>query len=474
MNKLFLFLFLLTTFPLFSQNKIFVQAVHISGNQRTKESVITREMTFHIGDSLEINKLSEIIDRNHQNIYNLGLFNVVKLLPDTSQKVLILTIELKERWYIFPNAGATLEERGSYDVLQKIIDKDLRSQLFHRLSVYGLVGWRNVTGRNNTLAVFGQVGFSNRFTLFYTHPWLFPKQKTDFSVIAQYVERKELIYNTINGKVQWGRVSNEPLQTQYALSVSLRKRFTVFKSLYAQLGYQYHHFSDSIANFNSEYITNQRFTEHYPSLTLVFQNDKRDIKAYPLKGWRYRFFGRFNGYLPNSTSNFVKLGASWAHFVPIYKRWYFAYNVQNIITLGKKIPYYEKNFLWIDRQDIPDFYNELRGFEQYAADAANIFIQKAEFRYAIFPRKMLHIKQIPFKKFQDMPLGLFLTAFADGGYMTDNTFNNNDNFLKNKYLYGYGVGLNAHVIYDLTGRFEVSYNSFGQFHFNMHALIPIK
>lgn len=473
MNKLFLFLFFLSTFPLFSQNKIFVQSIHISGNSRTKENVITREMTFQVGDSLEISKLNGIIERNHQNIYNLGLFNIVKLLPDTTQNVLILTIELKERWYIFPKGGATLEERGSYDVLQKLLDKDQHSQLFHRLSVLGLVGWRNVTGRNNTLTLGAQLGFSKRFSLIYNHPWLFPKQKTDFSVMAQYIERKELIYNTIDGKVQWGR-AEKSLQTQYALSIALRKRFTVFQSLYAQLGYQYYHFSDSIAKFNPEYITNQHFVEKYPTLTLVFQDDKRDIKAYPLKGWRYRIFGRFNGYIPGSTANFIKLGATWAHFVPLHKRWYFAYNIQNIITLGKKIPYYEKNFLWIDRQDIPDFYNELRGFEQYSADASNIFIQKAEFRYALTTRRMIHIKQIPFSKFQDMPLGLFLTAFADGGYMTDNTFNNNDNFLKNKYLYAYGLGINAHLIYDLTGRLEASYNSLGQFHFNIHALVPIK
>lgn len=474
MNKLFICFLLFFPLTIFSQPKIWVENILISGNQRTHKSVITREMTFHVGDSLEINKLTEIIDRNHQNIYNLGLFNVVRLKLDTTNKNLVLSIELKERWYIFPNGGATLEERGSYDVIQKIIDKDQRPQLFHRLSLYGLVGWRNVTGRNNTLSLFGQVGFSNRFAVTYTHPWLFPKQNTDFSILAQYIERKELIYNTVDGKVQWGRTSNEPLQTQYALSIALRKRFTVFKSLFAQVGYQYYHFSDSIANFNAEYITNQRFTEHYPTLTLVFQNDKRDIKAYPLKGWRYRIMGKFSGYLPYSSSSFMKLGATWAHFVPLSKRWYFAYNLHNVITLGKKIPYYEKNFLWIDRQDLPDFYNELRGFELYAADAANIFIQKAEFRYALFPRKMIHVKQIPFRKFQDMPLGMFLTAFADGGYLTDNTFNNNDNFLKNKYLYGYGVGLNAHIIYDLTGRLEVSHNSLGQWHFNIHALVPIK
>ena len=73
-----------------------------------------------------------------------------------------------------------------------------------------------------------------------------------------------------------------------------------------------------------------------------------------------------------------------------------------------------------------------------------------------------------------MPIGIYLAGFFDSAYVWDYSLNNQDNYLKNKVLYGYGMGVHVISVYDLLGRFEVSRNHFGQVHFNVHAIVPIK
>ena len=107
MKRLYsLFFFFIGIFSfLFSQQKVYLQQIDIEGNKRTKASVILREMTIHIGDSLEKDNLSAILLRNQQNIYNLSLFNLVKIDSVLAENRLSLKILVRERWYIFSDGG---------------------------------------------------------------------------------------------------------------------------------------------------------------------------------------------------------------------------------------------------------------------------------------------------------------------------------------------------------------------------------
>lgn len=479
MKRYSLFFFFICALQfLFSQQKVYLQQIDIEGNKRTKASVILREMTVHIGDTLEKAHLPAILLRNQQNIYNLSLFNVVKVDSLLQGDSLFLKISVKERWYIFPMGGLVSEERNSYDVIN-IIKKDVmflpvREWVIPRFSYDATLVWLNLTGHNNRAWLAVQGGFAQRIYTGYVHPWLLPKQRIDFYTGLEYAREKQLIFNTIQGEAQWGRVENKPIETDYSGYVALRKRFDAFKSLYVSVNYKYKQFNDSIYPLNPLYLPNNNTLVAYPSLVIQYMNDKRDIKAYPLKGFRYRGIVRFAGFIPGSTSSFVKIAATFAHYVPLSHRLYLSYGSHNVISFGKKIPYFEKNFLWIDKHDLPDVNNELRGYERYSADAQGLTFNKIDLKYAIMPRKIYHFGWIPWSKFQDAPLGVYATSFCDTGYMWDKSYNNQDNFLKNKFLYGYGVGLNVMAIYDLLARFEVSYNHLNQFNFNVHATVPIR
>lgn len=458
-----------------AQEQLTVQTISILGNKRTKNQVILREMTFHPGDSVAAASLDKLVTRNQQNLYNLGLFNAVSIHPEVLEGNVYFFITVQERWYIFPVPKIRVEERNTYDLVDAITSLDL-----HRFA-YGLsLSIRNLSGRNETLYLYGQLGFSRRFVADFQRPAILPRQNVDLIAGFSHINEKEIIYGTENGIVQWGRVENEPLQRSYTGYLGFRKRFSVYNSLFAEINYSAYRFADSLYQFalrgeQARYITTDFGQEYYPSLVIDYAHDKRDIRAYPLSGTKYQLFFRIaGGPQAVSTTRFVKLGATWAQHIPLSNRWNFAYGIHNVLTLGKHLPYFEKNFIGIKRREFPNISSNLRGYEPYAIDGSFVNMTKFELKYAIVPRSMFHLEGIPFKRFQDMPFGLYLSAFGDFGYIADESFNDQDAFLKDKLLTGYGLGLNVIGIYDFLLRIEYARNHLAEGGLYLHASVPIK
>lgn len=460
---------------LLGSESLYVQTISVLGNRKTRNPVILRELTFQVGDSIPTDKLPELVIRNQQNLYNLGLFNTVIIHPEILQGNIYFILTVQERWYIFPVPRIKIEERNTYDLIDA-----LTSFNFRRFA-YGLsLNVRNMTGRNESLFIYGQLGFSKRLTIDYKQPALFPRQNIDMTAGFRFINEKEVIYGTERGLVQWGRVETEPFQRSHSSYFGLRKRFSVYSSIFGEINYNHYSFSDSLYTFQlkgeqARYVTNDLGKEYYPSIVGGYTYDRRDIKAFPLSGIKYQAFFRVTGG-PESiaTTRFAKIGATWAHHLPLSKHWNFAYGLHQVFTLGKQLPYYEKNFIGVKRREFPNISSNLRGYQPYAIDGSSVSMGKAELKYALIPRKIVHLPNIPFKRFQHMPLGVYLTAFGDFGYIADSSFNNQDPFLKNKLLTGYGLGLNLIGIYDFLLRVEYGRNHLGEGGIYLHGSVPIK
>jgi len=449
--------------------ELYVKTIIVSGALKTKPQVVLRELTFSQKDTLQVKAIPDILQRNQQNIFNLGLFNEVVIEPIVLEQDLHIVIHLKERWYIFPVPQVRFEERNSYDLFQALKNKD-----FHRVS-YGLdLTWYNVTGRNERLSFYGQLGFSKRFRLNYTHPGIFGTKYTDLELGFSYINKNEIITGTEGAEGRWNRTDQSPLETSNNILVGIRKRFGLYKSLTARAIYSWRNYNDSLLYFNRGYIPGERLHVAYPSIMLTFENDQRDWHTYPLDGFRYRVMFRYAGPPDLATHQHAKLGFSWSQFTPLTNRLFFAYNVQNVFTVGKNIPYFEKSAIGMSRSDLPGISTNLRGYEPYAIDGTFVGMAKAEFKLAIIPYQFIHIKHIPLKCFQDMPLGMYITAFCDVGYVNDYSSTAFDTYLKDKGLMGYGMGLNVIGLYDMLFRAEYSRNHFGQGGFYFSGTLPIR
>jgi outer membrane protein assembly factor BamA len=423
-----------------------VDSIVVTGLKKTKLPVVTRQMVFQVGDTINLAELDKLTETNRSNIYNTSLFTTVTIANEIGDSVIEVHIAVQERWYIWPTPYVNLNERT---INEWLADPDLE-----RL-VYGMgVEWYNLSGWNDKLVVYAQGGYNQALTASYNRPFLFPKAQIDGTLSFTFLNDIQIVHGTDSGYQQLVPeklyVIKDRMRQSYSGQLTFGKRFTARKIFYAFGGYQHFNLHDSVFAHNPEYLPDGLHAIGYPVLGVSYVNDQRDIRSYPLAGYKYGGGLRNFGIPGVSSTHFGKLTLSFSHHIPLSKRWNFAYGSQQFFLLGKTVPYFDKFFI--------GFGSFLRGYEPYVIDGSVVNLTKAEWKFGIIPYHFAHLKWIPFRKFQDFPMGLYLSAYCDAGYVHDWTFNNRDNTLKDRLLLGYGAGLNLITIYDFLLRVEYSRN----------------
>src|SRR5215212_12167266 len=85
------------------ENVFAVREIAISGNKKTKESVILREVPFKSGDTYALSELVKKFEVARKQLMNTSLFHeVVVALKSFEGNNVDILIAVKERWYLFP------------------------------------------------------------------------------------------------------------------------------------------------------------------------------------------------------------------------------------------------------------------------------------------------------------------------------------------------------------------------------------
>jgi outer membrane protein assembly factor BamA len=109
---IFLIIFTSTILPQQESNSGFypfvVDSIRIIGNDITDADIITRELTFPIGDSISYDEMMY----NRERIFSLGIFNRVDLYTEVTDNINILIIDVEESWYIYPLPFAELKDKS--------------------------------------------------------------------------------------------------------------------------------------------------------------------------------------------------------------------------------------------------------------------------------------------------------------------------------------------------------------------------
>ncbi|MEM7656532.1 MAG: BamA/TamA family outer membrane protein [Bacteroidota bacterium] len=470
---------LLLVFPCYlfaqSSDSLSITEIEIRGAQRTKNWIILQEMSLQEGQNIGRSELDAHLRQSQQNLYNLNLFHSLEVtstfLNDSSVSVLIKVLE---RGLIAGSPYLDIQERNTYDLIQA-----LRVRNFRRAVIGGDFQLVNFMGRNETLRLFAQVGFSQVVSLRFSRPTLSRKRQLDLELNARYRNEHEIIIGTEQGKVRWQSLEATPMQRSWDFSAKLGKRLSLYKRASIQLGYQTFQIADSVGKLEvggqiPRLITQLTGREFYPTLAFSLHEDRRDWHTFPQKGYKWQMQARFAGPKPIASTQFASFGFSWVHHLPIGKRWNFTYGTQQLLTLGDSIPYFEKHFIGMYRPQFANLSYELRGYDPYAIDGTFIHMSKVEGKFALFPIQQLRLPFIPLRRFQRFPFGIFATAFCDIGYVRDGSFNNLDPHWKDQWLVGYGPGLNMVMFFDLLFRVEYAWNRQGDGGLYFNAILPIK
>lgn len=432
-----------------------VRSIIISGNKITRKQIITRELPFQEGDTVNIKDLPALFARGKSQVLGLSLFSTsgrdFSIAVDGYDGAFMdVKITVKERWYLLPAPHL------------RPVDRSLSEWLFQnnaqisRLD-YGLKAtYNNATGNNDKLRLQFVTGYTKQLGFSYHRPYIDKNLKWGMNIGFSIGKTHEVNAGTSidSNRIIFLNDRDNYLRNFSKGYLELTHRPKLYTTHIFGVGYQSLRVGDTVLKFNPDYLrfgqTEVRFPEIY--YKLIYQ--KLNLRQYPTKGYAAELYALKQGM--NAKMNVWQLTAKgigyWPAKIPLT---FYSIAALGSVKLPLKQPYYNSQLLG---------YGDLTmgGYEYYVIDGtagglvkATIARQIANFSFAppVLKKKLASL--IPFK--------IYGKAFGNVGYA-----HNPQPWaarLNNRMLYGVGVGFDIFTDYDFTLRLEFSFNHLGESRF---------
>jgi outer membrane protein insertion porin family len=281
--------------------------IEISGNIKTRDKVIRREVRLDEGDIFN----SKLLKRSYERINNLNFFETVDIIPkpQPEEKLVDLDIKVKER------PTGMLSIGGGYSSVDKLI---------------GMVDLTqgNLFGRGQLLKIRGEFGGrTTYYEINFRDPWFMDKP----------ISFSASIYKSLREYIQYSKKAK-------GFGFSFGKDF----SEYVKGEIEYNFEDATIYNVSEDasiVIKEQEGTNTTSRITPFLVRDSRDNYLDPSKGSRNSIYLTYAGI--GGTNNFVKSEIDSAWFFPLGKtafmlRGRFGYASG---IWGKELPLYERFYI---------------------------------------------------------------------------------------------------------------------------------
>jgi outer membrane protein insertion porin family len=299
--------------------QVFVERIEVSGNTKTRDKVIRREIALIEGDLYN----SRLLARSRQNLNNLGYFEDVKVdtRRGTAEDRVDIDVTLKEK----PTGSFSIGAGFSS------IDGVLGA---------GSISQNNFLGLGQRLSLSGQLGSNaNRFVLRFQDPHILD---TDTSLdVSLYSQR--LLFQSFTGFDQDSKGG----------SLTLGRR--LYKELFGSISYRYEqvrifNLTDALIqeqnNNPNALIKEGTTTTAGPGFGLSM--DLRDNRRDPTRGFVGTLTYQLSGTVFGGENEFNKFSLDLGYYHPLF--WKFIGHIRgNLIVVepfgGKEIPVQERVFL---------------------------------------------------------------------------------------------------------------------------------
>lgn len=433
-------------------NWLSITRIHIEGNKKTRSATILRELEFAVGDSIREATLSSALERNRLRLMNIGIFSNAEILVagKTESGELALNIVVTEGWYILPVPLLSLADRN-FNVWWHEFHRS-----FKRVN-YG-IDWTqlNLTGRADALKAKAQFGYTNRYEIQYRSPSLNRQRTMGFETSISYARAHEVSFNTIGNKLQFLKIPETWLVEQLYIAGTFTSRPKYFTTQSLTLEYRDTRIDDTIASYlNPDYFLNGALRQRHTSAIYGITLDHRDIRPYPLSGWRAIGEIRWNGLLPKDDLHVGRFFAQFDQYFPLAK-WL------SLETIVKgRFSYPRRQLPWSNNQGLGYGGNFVRGFEYYVVDGLDFGVLRTSWHIQLLSKEFTLGRFMPAKAYRKLPLKLYLALNTDIGW-TNDPYYSATNPLANRAMFGYGPGLDVVAWYDKTIRMEWSWNDLGE------------
>ena len=428
-----------------SANLFTIREIAISGNKKTKESVILRELPFKSGEVYNLSDLVKEFETGRKRLLSTALFHeVVVALKGFEGNNIDILVAVKERWYLFPVPYIKFVDRN---INQWIVEQNAKLDRIN----YGIkVLYNNVTGRGDKLNLYLINGYTKQISLSYDRPYIDKKMKWGINTGFAIGKNREVNYNTINDKQVFFKDTNNFVRTffrafgeaTYRPAIKTRHRFGI--------SYTIEKITDTIVSLNPSYFTDGRDKLSIPEFYYLMNYMDVDYNPYPLKGYIVELYLAKRGL--NKETNMWLLSAKASGNWEIAKKLYFGAKLAGVVKAPFNQPYFNQRLFGYG-----DFF--MQGYEYYVVDGVAGGYAKASLTSEIL-NLGFHVKRkkdvIPYR----IPFKAYAKTFVNAGYAYHPTPETNT--LNNRMLYSWGVGIDILTHYDFTLKFEWSFNVLGE------------
>ncbi len=306
------------TYDIAQGEKVYFEKINITGNNRTRDKVIRREMKVTEGDLYSTSKMK----RSQQELENLGYFKKVNLTTaaGSGSSKLNLNVEVEEK------PTGSISFGAGYSSMDSVVGMIQFSQ-------------DNFRGKGQRFDVSAQLGGVNRFMFSFTEPW-FRDTRWSTGFDLYNIERwyEDFDSESTGANIRLGHPVGE---------------YTKFN-----FGYEYETVDVSNVDYDAAVeILEQKGSTTVGSFNAGLIRNTVDNRFTPRKGTLNSLTGKFAGL--GGDSEFITLEASSSRYFPL--PWETAFMVRGTIGYifdygGDKIPIFEKFFL--------GGLDSMRGFEE--------------------------------------------------------------------------------------------------------------
>lgn len=436
-----------------------VEKIDVYGLKRTKLMIVHRELTLQVGDTLQQSELGSIIERNQNNLLNLGIFNEVEINVsewNTETHQIEIVIEVRESWYIYAVPILEIADRN-FNVWWTDYNHDL-----DRLNLGARLDYLNFSGRNDKLKAQLQFGYTPKQEIEYRFPYFNKKQSLGLTASFLHSSNKEINYSTVDNKEQFIKIDERRLYEKYRARVKLQYRPTLYLRQELEAAYEILKVDQQIlAEYNPLFFRNGQPKHGAFILKYSYEYDDRDLRIYPTSGVKGLFEIEKVGWGEQDDENTLTSTVSmeWNHAISSR----FLQRISGIgrYSLSRSRPSY-------------DYYSGLgtgqkfvRGYELYVVDGLDLLLGKYQLSYLLLDSQIKWKRLMPVDQFRDMAVKIYLSLHMETGHVYD-PFTFEQNPLANRWLFGSGMGVNVLLYHNFLIQFNFNRNDLGEYGFFIH------
>ena len=388
-----------------------VDTIIVTGNNKTKEHVVLREILHPINHPLD----STILEQDINRLYNLGIFSSVDINLENN----IYKVNLVESFSIIPDLVIDYSEiakKWSYGLgLVHLNFMGLNQELYLGGAFIG-EKWFGIS-LNNPWIYGDHVSFSSTLYNRYTDDPFY-----EYRFNETYFSIKSGFYNGLNNKFEFG------------LSYYRNKKHTL---------------SDVI-----DLPINEKNIYRYASLEFDYQHDTRDVYRDPTKGSLIGINLRYSNSLIENNPNISKMSISYDKYILMNIKYFhqpvISYGVYTTFKFPKFIDLPIHEYIYIGGEDFIRGYSS-DPFER--PENKNIEVSNVVYSYIELQSTILKKKD-----YGKIEFGIDGLMFINSGIGSKSI----EKLALNQMLIGYGLGLKFFVTGPPPISIMIGFNPYGQ------------